>query len=67
MARLMIRMIRNARGAMLVAVFQDSFLQGVHSVRVRITSGSERACRPLAAWDHLEVSSATSMGPPLRQ
>jgi hypothetical protein len=24
-------------------------------------------CRPPATWDHLEVSFASSMGPPLRQ
>lgn len=26
-----------------------------------------RNCRPPAAWDHLELSFATSMGPPFRQ
>jgi hypothetical protein len=25
------------------------------------------ACRPPAAWDHFELSSASSMGPPFRQ
>ncbi len=33
----------------------------------RRTANGERRCRPPVAWDHPELSFASSMGPPLRQ
>lgn len=37
------------------------------TVRVQPPTGSTADCRPPAAWDRFEVSSARRMGPPLRQ
>jgi hypothetical protein len=37
------------------------------SLDLNVRANATKSCRPPAAWDHFEVSFASSMGPPFRQ
>ena len=40
---------------------------GDTATKAEVTKAIRALCRPPVAWDHFDVSSATVMGPPVRQ